>query len=297
MPPEPQIPPATPPTPAMPTPAPSPAPVPALPPTGPQFDPTAFLPQYQQAGYSVYAPGTTLTREQIEADALLKPIFSSVIDGRVSEIGQRIDADVLAASGIPKQTPNEKYYDYTRRVIATLSERAKTTPEITAVKTEYEQTIATLREQNRTGIGENTIRAAVSSLDLNVPAESLDSVREMMINQAMTRPFRLDDKNRVVFQKFGGEDGKTIIDVVDLSDGKPLAVDAYLKQQFSTMLKAPAPTPATGPNARPLPPNTASGTPKSKDELGNQMTAEGFRPGPTFTVEFERRRVLYAIPQ
>lgn len=274
-----------------PIPAPAPAPAPA-PPT--VFDPAAAVTQLQQLGYAVYPRGTTLTKEQIEADPVLKPVFGTAIAERFSETYVRLDQDILESTGIAKN-PGEKTYDYQKRAAATLKDQIKNAPDVDKVKTEYDKQLSTLREGTRLALGENAIRAAVSVLTLNVPAESVESMREILINQAMLKPFRLDENNRVVFQKYGGDDGKTLIDVVNPADGKSLDVAAYVAEQFKSFIKPPE-TPAQGANKLPAPANTTSVIPTTEDELGKQLTAEGLRPGQAaFTAEFDKRKAAYMI--
>ncbi|WP_080057189.1 hypothetical protein [Spirosoma aerolatum] len=261
-----------------------PAPAPAPTPT---FDPNAAVSNLQSLGYHVFDKGYQFDKAQAEKDPFLGPIVSKVIADKVSEIGLRTDQDIFDSTGIPKQNKDEKWYDYLKRAAATLRDQAKANPDVDKIKTDY-QTQLTSKDQT---IAEISLVNAIGGLNLNVSPESLESQRELLVMRALSLPHRIEGRN-IIFQKLA--DNGALIDVIDTTTGAPMAAAKFLETQFKPFLKVEQPAPE-GPNKPPKPANTNKAIPTNVDEIGAELIAEGFMPGPEFTAEVQKRKVQYMI--
>ncbi|MBD2705520.1 hypothetical protein IC229_33225 [Spirosoma sp. BT702] len=269
------------------TPAP-PAPAPVAPPVQPAIDVPTAISVLQQAGHHVFQKGYAFDKEQAERDPFLGPILSKVIGDKVSEIGQRADQDVFESTGIPKQHKDEKWYEYMKRAAATLKEQAKANPDVKTIKDDYESRLSA-KDQT---IAEISLVNALGSLKLNVSEDALESQRELLTMRALSLPHRVEGRT-IVFQKFA-DDGKTLIDVIDPTTGVAMEPKKFLEAQFKQFLKTEDPQPQ-GPGKPPKPADTNKKVPTTIDEIGAELLAEGFMPGPAFTAEVQKRQVQYAI--
>lgn len=254
----------------------------------PQMDVPTAMSVLQQAGHHVFQKDYVFNKEQAEKDPFFGPILSKVIGDKVSEIGQRADQDVLESSGIPKQHKDEKWYDYMKRAVATLKEQAKANPDLNILKSDYE---TRLSQKDQT-IAEISLVSALSGLKLNVADDALESQQELLTMRALSLPHRVEGRD-IVFQKYA-EDGKTLIDIIDPTTGVAMKPKKFLEQQFKQFLKVDVPPPS-GPNVKPKPVDTSKSIPTTVDEIGAELLAEGFMPGPAFTAEVQKRKIQYAV--
>lgn len=211
---------------------------------------------------------------------------------KVSQIAQNIEADVLAATGIAKLSPDEKYYDYVKRAFNQLKQATLETPDMKTLKDTHKNELETLRTKYEGPLKEKEVRAAINALPLNFEGDALAQMQELLLNRALSMPHRLDEHFNLVFQ-IKGPDGTTMIDAHDPATNTPFKVADYLANQFKGFLKAPAPAP-TGTGTNPATP-PATGIPRTVKELQDQLLAEGFKPGKEYTAELKKRATEYAI--
>ena len=256
------------------------------------FDASSATAELQKMGYAVYPKGFQFDPARVNEDAFLKPIKDRVVADRTSEIAFRIEQDIFEATGIQK-LPDEKYYDYAKRTGATLRDQVQKAPDVKAVETQYKEEMSKQQAGYKSAIGELAVRQALTGKTLNTPPETQDSVREMLIAQSLTKPYRVDG-SRIIFQTYGGEDRKTLIDVIDPATQMPMSADAYLSEQFKNLFIIPAPS-QTGTGGKPALPTPGTVIPANERELSTELLAEGYQPGPAFQKEYAVRKAKYMI--
>lgn len=264
-----------------PAPAPAPAPVAA-----PVFDPQAAIAGLVATGHRVYA-------KDFEFDPSVQtddPFIKTIVGKTTSTIYVGEDRDIFEKTGIPK-IKDEKTYDYRNRAFSVLKDQIQQAPDVEKVKQEYETQLS----KKDQAIAEISLVSALSALKLNVPDEALESQRELLVMRALALPHRIEGRD-IVFQKYGGSDGQTLIDVVDPVTQEPMKPGKFLEAQFKAFLAVENPTPQ-GPGAKPKPANTSSPIPTNMDEIGAQLLSEGFRPGPVMQAEAKKRATEYMIKQ
>ncbi len=264
----------------------NPVPTPPAPAPPVVFNANEAISKLSEQGYRVYAKDFAFD-PTVQTD---DPLIKEIINKTASSLYVGLDKDIFELTGIPKLHPNEKTYEYNKRVTAQLKDQIKNAPDVATVKSEYE-TRLTKKDQ---AIAEIALRSAVNGLKLNVPDESLDSQRELLIMRAMGLPHRIGENGEYIPQKFA-DDGKTLIDELDPTTGRPKPVDAFVAGQFKPFLKVDAPVPS-GPNAKAKPADTSGPAPTTQADLVKMLDAEGVPlGGPQFMTKLKALATQYAI--
>jgi len=255
-----------------------------VPPAAPVFDPQAAISALAERNYQVFSNDFKFDPAQ-QTD---NPVIKNIVGATTSRFYETEDAEIFAATGIPKNQ-GEKTYAYRNRTYAELQEKIQKAPDVESIKTEYE---AKLSNANKM-VAEVALRGAVRGLKLNVAPDATDSMRELLTMRAMAMPYRIQDGS-VIFQK-ASDDGNSLIDINDPTTGRPVTMDKYVAEQFKTFL-APVETPAQGPNKTPAAANTNKPVPKDATEIAQQLIDEKFQIGSkAYNDELKARKTAYAI--
>ncbi|MGF7219083.1 hypothetical protein GGR92_005263 [Spirosoma lacussanchae] len=240
-------------------------------PTG--FDATEARARLSALGFKVY----TAEEEQ----ALRKTVESEAIGKKTSEFALKTEEDIFKATGIPKLSPDEKYFDYAQRAVKEAAENGKR---------------ETVQQSNR-AIAEIALSGALGSMNFNLEGEALEMQRELLLNKALLMPHRVEGR-QVIFQKQDPADPSKYVDIVDATTNEPVKAFDHLASTFKAFLKVATP-PATGPNAKAAAPVPGAGpVPKNKAEA-QQIALEkaNGQTGPDYAKEYARLVKEYALTE
>lgn len=226
------------------------------------IDDATLIAETQKRGHFTYTKDFQFDYDRDESDPLLGNVKRAVLTRRGREIYDEIDNAVRAIPGFQKGS-NEKTTDFVKRALNSLAERGgqpQTPPDVEALKTDYESKLTAANNLAR----EIAMASVVNSLPLNVPDDQKDGIREYLAGKAKDIPHRIDG-HKVIFQKLG-QDGQTMVDILDPQSHKPISADKFLADQFKGFIGGQQTTPA-GTGTKPAPANTATAIPATKAEL------------------------------
>jgi hypothetical protein len=243
---------------------------------------TGVVSELKTKGYSIRnSDEEKLFLENYEKNVLPSKVESEVetrIKARVSELASGVEKDIFEVSGIVKE-PNEKYYEYTKRVLNTLKETKGSDTEnllkdrlklYEEKANELEQKLATEQESKKTEIlgfkKKTLIDSALKEINVAYPShittdeqkqEYKKSIERLVLNDFETRFMAKDNNGDVVF--YEGESP-----LLDTSTNTYLKPNEIISKNYSHFV-APKEQPKGG----------LGGEPQKPSNLG-KMTEEQF---------------------
>lgn len=185
---------------------------------------TGVVSELKTKGYSIRnSDEEKLFLENYEKNVLPSRVESEVetrIKARVSELASGVEKDIFDVSGIVKE-PNEKYYEYTKRVLNTLKETKGSDTEsllkdrlklYEEKANELEQKLVAEQESKKTEIlgfkKKTLIDSALKEINIAYPShitsdeqkqEYKKSIERLVLNDFETRFMAKDNNGEVVF--------------------------------------------------------------------------------------------------